>query len=894
VSKPHRSFLLASLLPAVLLVSAVAVVQAQNAGSPPTSRWSDPATWPNKKVPAKDDVVTIEKDMNVVLDVSPPPLHGLKLDGTLSFADDKDLELTTEWIVVHGTLEIGTEAKPHTRKATITFTDNVKDEDISMPAATVSSDRSDRGIMIMGGTLSLHGNRTNSWTKLSRTAAAGSTSIDVLNAAGWRVGDMIVLASTDFDAHQAERRTIAAIRGNTITLDRKLDYTHFGKITFDVDERGEVGMLSRNILIQASPDADTNLFGGHIMAMGASKMFVDGVELNRMGQNMHLARYPIHWHLIGDAQGQYIRNSAVHDTYSRCVTVHGTNYLDVRNNVTYNNIGHCFFLEDAVEHDNQFVHNLAILTKCHPDAPCVPTNLAPFKSDGGRNFDAAGQDAKDILIPSDNTASTFWITNPDNIYRDNVAAGSDSTGFWFALPEHPTGKFEGTEISRKTWPRRTRVREFKGNTAHSNFDGFLMDRGPRPDGHFAVGGHTSFVNPADANSPLVESVIEDFTGYKNRNGGIWTRGEMHTFKNLKLADNAIGYTHASGSFGQSAFTSRVVDSLFVGETENAGNPKTPAEMAYGRSLPEPELADFPIRGYEFYDYRHELDNVTFVNFQDNATRKTGGISYLLYTSFGMSSNNTIQRAKFINAKPVYFPPMAYKWSNDDYGNGSYRTSVFHDVDGSVAGVPNSFILINDENDAIAIDEACEIKPTWNAAVCKGDVGRMTVGAPAGGGGRGGRGAAAGPGGRGGAAVAAAPGAGRGGGVLVGPRNGVLGAAAPAGPPVVLSRNGKDFPVAGETNVRAGTEIKVTTERPTLSLSVKELDGGSWVIFELPGFTAAASGAEQSSLDALRKASVTSYYKGNDSLWVKLVSTGDVLGSGPGSGPSGGASLQASR
>ena len=179
----------------------------------------------------------------------------------------------------------------------------------------------------MGGTLNLHGNRTNSWTKLSKTAEAGSNSIEVLNAAGWRVGDVIVLASTDFDPHQAERRTIAAIRGNTITLDKKLDYMHFGKITFDVDERGEVGMLSRNILIQASPDADQTLFGGHIMAMNGSKMFVDGVELNRMGQNMHLARYPIHWHLIGDAQGQYIKNSAIHDTYSRCVTVHGTNYL---------------------------------------------------------------------------------------------------------------------------------------------------------------------------------------------------------------------------------------------------------------------------------------------------------------------------------------------------------------------------------------------------------------------------------------------------------------------------------------------------------------------------------------------------------------------------------------
>src|SRR5205085_4382289 len=108
---------------------------------------------------------------------------------------------------------------------------------------------------------------------------------------------------------------------------------------------------------------------------------------------------------------------------------------------------------------------------------------------------------------------------------------------------------------------------------------------------------------------------------------------------------------------------------------------------------------------------------------------------------------------------------------------------------------------------------------------------------------------AGAGGRGGAAAVGAPGAGRGGGGLVGPRNGVLGAAAPAGPPIVLSRNGKDFRVAGQTNVRAGTEIKVTTERPALALSVTELDSGSRVIFELPGVTTAASGTEESSLDA---------------------------------------------
>src|SRR5690606_1532225 len=122
-----------------------------------------------------------------------------------------------------------------------------------------------------------------------KTAEAGATSIEVLNAAGWRVGDEIVLASTDFEPTQAEKRRITAISGNAITLDRKLDYMHFGKITFDVDQRGEVGLLTRNIKIHASPDAAESYLGGHIMAMVTSKMYVSGVELHRMGQHMELA-----------------------------------------------------------------------------------------------------------------------------------------------------------------------------------------------------------------------------------------------------------------------------------------------------------------------------------------------------------------------------------------------------------------------------------------------------------------------------------------------------------------------------------------------------------------------------------------------------------------------------
>ena len=874
MTERYRSFFPAPLLSIVASVLAFAGAQEAVAQAAHPSLWSDPATWPNHKVPVAGDKPTIGKDKDVVLDVSPPPLDGLSVDGKLSFSDDADLELTTEWIMLHGELAIGTEAHPHTHKATITLTDHVKGED-------VMGGMGDRGIMLSGGTLNLHGDRTNTWTKLDGTARAGATTIQVLNASGWRVGDEIVLASTDFNPRQAERRAIAAIQGSKITLDQKLEYMHFGRITYGVDERGEVGLLTRNVKVQASADAEQSFFGGHIMAMPSSHMYVEGVELFRMGQNLTLARYPIHWHLVGDANGQYIRNASIHDTYNRCVTVHGTNNVLVQNNVTYNTVGHCFFLEDGIEHGNQFIHNLAIQTKCHTSKPCVPTNLGAAGEsasfDGHQAVRANGQASKDVLLPSDNTVSSFWITNPDNIYRDNVAAGSDENGFWMSLPEHPNGQFADTEISKATWPRSTNIREFKGNVAHSNYDAFMMDRNINANNTFGVTGNMHIAREnADPRGKQVETVFEDLTAYKNRNGGFWGRGEMRTYRNITSADNAIGYTQASGLGGgaslEDPYTSRVLSSLFVGETENIGNPSTPEEKKYGRSLPKPMMPDFPIRGFEYYDARHDVVNTTFRNFQDNATRKTGALSYLLFTSFGVSSNNIIDHVKFINAKPVYFPPMQgnARWGSDNGNSQAYKTAVIRDKDGSLGFGPNAYVLINDGvNDSIATDtKACQIKPTWNAAVCKGDVGRLSFTPPLRLGGPGPGAAAGGPR----PAPAAAPGAPSSAPAVAGgpPARGGFGAAPPQ-PPVILSRNGRDYPVIGGSNVRAGTEIKVTTERSNLSLRLTELDQGSWVIFQLPGFTTAASGMQQTSLEALNKASETSYFKAQDALWVKVVS-----------------------
>ena len=865
-----------------LLATAFFTVGAQAQEAATSGAWSDSSTWSGGAVPRAGDIVTIGQGLDVVLDVSPPGLNGINVEGKLSFSNDRDLELTTEWIMLHGELEIGTEARPHTANATITLTNNVPGEDIM-------AGMGDRGIMISGGTLNLHGNRTNTWTKLTATAEAGSSRIEVLNADQWQVGDEIVLASTDFEPRQAETRHIRAIRGNTITLDEPLEYMHFGEITFDVDQRGEVGLLTRNIKVNASADAEETYFGGHIMAMPGSRMYVEGVELHRMGQHMTLARYPIHWHLVGEAgEGQYVRNAAIHDTFNRCVTVHGTHKLRIENNVTYNTVGHCFFLEDGIETGNEFVRNLAIQTKCHPTRECEPTNLAAngeldYAYENRMAYRQASWSGEHTLLPSDNTVASYWITNPDNTFIDNVAAGSDENGFWLSLPEHPQGQFVGTEVSLNTWPRRTLLGEFRGNVAHSNFDGFLFDRNIAADNTFGLAGNTygPRENPADPNSPHLKTYFDNLTTYKNRNGGFWGRGELFVVRNLKAADNAIGMTMSSGAFGSEEFTSLLVDSLVVGETDNIGNPTTPEEIAYGRSLPKIEIPDFPIRAYEYYDYRVDVADTTFVNYQPNDQRGAGALSWLMFTSSGVTTENTIKGATYVNSNPVYFPNYDWRFDNDNRGGSAWRSLAIHDLDGTTTGKPDSYILLHDgEFDTVATDDSCEIQPAWNASVCTGDVGRLYARSGGAGGGRGfggfgARGGGAGPGaaaGRGGAAPAA--GAGRGGAPGGGAPAG-RGGAAPAEQPIVLIRNGKEHVITGnQSTVRSGTEIKVVTERPEVSLSVSEMDKDSWLIFELPGFANADSATEQGSMDALRQASETAYFKDGDSLWVKLIVPAD--------------------
>ncbi len=184
-------------------------------------------------------------------------------------------------------------------------------------------------------------------------------------------------------------------------------------------------------------------------------------------------------------------------------------------------------------------------------------------------------------------------------------------------------------------------------------------------------------------------------------------------------------------------------------------------------------------------------------------------------------------------------------------------------------------MLNDgENDSVVTDSTCEIHPTWNASVCKGDVGRLNLSDARGElpkavnlESRTARFALLGS--IGGGAASNDP--------LVASQRAALFARRAPQAPIALVRNGKEFKISGDqSTVKAGTEMQVKTERPEVTLSVAEMDKGSWVIFELPGFTKAASGTQQSSLDALRQANETSWFKDGNSLWVKLVAAPPVM------------------
>jgi len=563
-------------------------------------KWSHAATWGGKP-PGPGDAVVIPQGQVVILDTT-AQVKSLQIDGELH-CKDQDIALTAEWILVHGRFECGSQISPFADDFDLTLIGPDDGEDI------MGMNMGDKFLGAMGSAIiELHGAPRVSWIQLAATANATSTSLTVTDPVDWQMDDQIVIAPTREHLNEGEVVTITGVSADklTLTFTPALAHTHWGEktpytngsaVTWTLDERGEVGLLSRNITIKGEVPSDPldpdYGFGGHMMSMLGTTVHTSGVEFFQMGQKGKLGRYPFHWHLVDSAPGQYIKNSSIHRSFNRCVTVHRTHDTLVADNVCYDFIGHGYFLEDGNEQRNVFDRNLGIWAK----KPLIAEALLETDYRVGT---------------ASNGPAVFWIAHPNNIYTNNAAAGSEGTGFWYGSSMDVV---PGTNITPINEPFGT----FHSNRAHSSRQGFSAC--------------TDKSGPFGMNPPN-EALIEDLT-VTNTAQGVWPCSQPQTQQNARFLRLIVANAE-NGMQAPNPMTFE--DSLFVGYTDNA---PLGAQGSAGVSW----------RGIQVYDQGFLFDNVHFVNFD-----RPGMTAFYPGAGAHKHANNRVHGLTFDNAPHLFLDP----------------------------------------------------------------------------------------------------------------------------------------------------------------------------------------------------------------------------------------------
>ena len=646
--KPATSFAVSAIGLGVAAFFVTALTRRVTKPAPlPPLRWSDAHTWTGGRVPRAGDTVIIPEGRTVLLDVSPPPLQSITINaaGTvLRFDDSADRTLITGAITVSGaTFAVGSATRPFAHRATIRLLGSTAEPPMF---AVYGKD----------ARLELHGEAgRTAWTRLAQTAPAQADTLIVADAhTQWRTGDRVVVAPTGYTATEAETRTVRDVRGATVRLDAPLTFRHFGEITArGIGEQAEVGLLSRNIVVEGRKNV-----GGCVMVMGAGAgAGLSNTEFRFLGVRGEKGKYPVHFHLLGNGTGSYVRGCAIHNAYNRWLTIHGTRHVVAENNVGFDTVGHGYFLEDGNETGNILSGNLGVLVR----------TPAPHQA----------------VTPGDMRPAVFWLANPGNALVGNVAAGSDYYGFWYDLPPHPIGAATDSDIL----PRRTVLQRFDANTAHScEHDGLFVDNAANPPGVYG----------APTYDPREPAFFRNFIAYKCRRRGVWLRGSRLFLTGAKLADNGIGVTLAASASG-------IADSLIVGETANR------------TGFFKPDEPTCPLTGYEFYDGPLRVENTAFADFVPRPGRPASALGVLRFSPFFVAPLNAVQGLRFTNAVRFAWERRPVTGDPDLSGDG-YRTAIFADTDGSVSGNPGARIVAG-EPFLYRGTDACTLRRDWNAAVC---------------------------------------------------------------------------------------------------------------------------------------------------------------------------------
>uniref|UniRef100_A0A8C3RN53 hyaluronoglucosaminidase n=1 Tax=Chelydra serpentina TaxID=8475 RepID=A0A8C3RN53_CHESE len=558
----------------------------------------------------------------------------------------------------------------------------------------------------------------------------------------------LAIAGRDFQTYEGINFRVTAfsgwVKGSPL-------YLHIGEVVDGIDMRAEVGLLTRNILIQGEMEDSCygqnqcqffsyDTFGGQIkIQRNFTSVHMAGVELKNMGQQI-LGSYPVHFHLTGDVDEKggyesptYLDNLAIHHCFSRCVAIHGTHGLLVKDTIGYDTLGHCFFLEDGLEQRNTFYHNLGLLTKPGTILPSDRNEATclTMRSNVYGNY---------VPIPSTDcmAVSTFWIANPNNHLIENAAAGAQDVGIWYIFHRVPTGQSEGQYPEAQA--EFTPLGIFYNNRVHSNFKaGLFIGKGVKttkasaenPREYLTVD-NARFRPHQDADpvKPRVPALIDGLIAFKNNDHGAWARGGDIIFRNCGFSDNGIGLTLASdGTFPTDEGSSlEVAHSIFVGESNNIGSQGGQNSYwgrgANGEYRTLPRNKTFPIRGFQIYDGPVRLVKCTFRKFTPTADRSSSAIGFFMKNSWQMSPQNNVSQIRMERSVGLrVFFGRSGQWFGDNDNDGD-KVSIFHDLDGSVTGYPDTFIGRADNY--LLRHPGCLTVPRWNGMICSGKYAQLYI------------------------------------------------------------------------------------------------------------------------------------------------------------------------
>jgi hypothetical protein len=457
--------LLASLAALTLLASSAFAADPPVIKSAKSGPWSAAATWEGNAVPAGGARVLIREGHTITYDLkSDAVVRGINVAGTLAFATDKDTVLNVGLIKIQPGEEYsedgfdcdGHAAKPEAGKPVPALLVGTPDAPI-VKAALIRlhhvegmNKETCPAIVCCGGRMDFHGQPlSRAWVKLGAAAKPGDTLVSLAEEVkGWKAGDRIIITGTQVHGNAkteslTEERLVTVIDGTKLTLDKALAMAHAG----DGEYRAEVANLSRNVVVEsAAPDG----VRGHTMYHKHSAGSLRYAEFRHLGKKDILGKYAIHFHLCRDTmRGSSVVGCSVWDSHNRWVTIHGTDYLVVRDNVGYKSVGHGYFLEDGTETYNVIDQNLAVGAQ---KGKRLPKQALPF--DG-------------------NEGAGFWWTCSLNSFTRNVAAECGNYGFRYeATPSNslklmfPIRQPDGTR--KEMDPRTLPFVRFEDNEVHSS------------------------------------------------------------------------------------------------------------------------------------------------------------------------------------------------------------------------------------------------------------------------------------------------------------------------------------------------------------------------------------------------------------------------------------------